>query len=65
VNLPENARPEDIKRIYQLAWKLKCKGITIYRYGSKGPTQVLNLAPDVVKAESEYSGGKCEGETCF
>jgi len=65
VNLPERARPEDVKKIYQLAWKLKCKGITIYRYGSKGQTQVLNLTQDVVKAESEYGGGKCEGEICF
>ncbi len=65
VNLPTNATQVEVKAIYLLAWKLKCKGITIYRYGSKGKTQTLNLAPDIVTADPEYSGGKCEGETCF
>ena len=35
VNLPEKATAEDVKKIYLLAHKLKCKGITVYRYGSK------------------------------
>lgn len=40
VNLPEKATVDDVKKVYQLAYKLKCKGVTIYRYGSK-PEQVL------------------------
>ena len=32
----------DIKRAYMLAWKSKCKGITVYRYGSKD-SQILNI----------------------
>jgi ribonucleoside-diphosphate reductase alpha chain len=35
VNLPENATKQEVKKVYLLAWKLKCKGITVYRYGSK------------------------------
>ncbi len=35
VNLPKSATPKDIERIYLLAYKLGCKGISIYRYGSK------------------------------
>ncbi|MBI4286362.1 MAG: adenosylcobalamin-dependent ribonucleoside-diphosphate reductase [Chloroflexi bacterium] len=72
VNLPAEATPEDIRRIYTLAYELKCKGITIYRYGSKRQ-QVLTLAghmPEAavepspfVTAESEYSGG-CSYGTC-
>ncbi|MGP3666874.1 MAG: vitamin B12-dependent ribonucleotide reductase [Candidatus Bathyarchaeota archaeon] len=31
VNLPYEATIEDVKKIYMLAWKLKCKGITVYR----------------------------------
>ena len=57
VNLPKNSSAEDVKRIYLLAWDLKCKGITAYRYGSK-PEQVLYLGtgkPIVVKVS--YAGG--------
>lgn len=35
VNLPAEAIEEDVSRIYQLAWKLKLKSISIYRDGSK------------------------------
>lgn len=45
VNLPETATVEDVSRVYKLAHELKCKGITIYRYGSK-IKQVLVLGPE-------------------
>ncbi len=45
VNLPEDATVEDVRRVYLLAHELKCKGITIYRYGTK-QQQVLVLGPD-------------------
>lgn len=35
VNLPEEITPEDVERIYTQAWKMGCKGITIYREGSR------------------------------
>jgi ribonucleoside-diphosphate reductase alpha chain len=57
VNLPKDATVEDVRNIYLLAWKLKCKGITIYRYGSK-PEQVLYLGtgkPIVIT--TDYAGG--------
>lgn len=72
VNLPAEATPQDIRRVYTLAYELKCKGITVYRYGSK-KQQVLTLAGYVpetaaepipyVTAESEYAGG-CPYGTC-
>lgn len=57
VNLPKNSTKKDVRTIYLLAWKLKCKGITVYRYGSK-PEQVLYLGtgkPIVVS--TDYAGG--------
>ena len=48
VNLPYDASPQDVMKIYLLAYKLKCKGITVYRYGSK-KDQVLNVGPKLTK----------------
>jgi len=72
INFPHNAKAADVKKSYELAYKLKCKGITIYRYGSK-PEQVLYIgeietkkkphAPKLTYAEPEYAGG-CLTPTC-
>jgi ribonucleoside-diphosphate reductase alpha chain len=35
VNLPEEITPEEVAKIYFLGWKLGCKGITVYREGSR------------------------------
>ena len=40
VNLSSDATPEDVKKVYDLAFELGCKGITIYRDKSK-KNQVL------------------------
>ncbi|MDH5481819.1 MAG: adenosylcobalamin-dependent ribonucleoside-diphosphate reductase [Candidatus Bathyarchaeota archaeon] len=68
VNMPSNASVDDVKKVYDLAWKLKCKGVTIFRYGSR-PEQVLYIGEvkakegKFVSAESEYAGG-CPTKTC-
>jgi len=68
VNLPSNVTVEDVKKVYDMAWKLKCKGVTVFRYGSK-PEQVLYVGEikakegKFVSAESEYAGG-CPTKTC-
>lgn len=69
INLPTDASLEDIRRVYMLAYRLKCKGITVYRYGSK-KEQVLSMTPyepkislqEHVTVDSEYSGGCPAGE---
>ncbi len=40
INLSEDATINDIDFIYANAWKQKTKGVTIFRYNSKG-SQVL------------------------
>jgi ribonucleoside-diphosphate reductase alpha chain len=35
VNLPEEITPEEVEGIYLLAWRMGCKGITVYREGSR------------------------------
>jgi ribonucleoside-diphosphate reductase alpha chain len=35
VNLPNNADIETVEKLYMLAWESKCKGLTVYRDGSR------------------------------
>ena len=42
INFPNAATREDIAQGYILSWKLKCKGMTFYREGSR-VLQVLNI----------------------
>lgn len=65
VNLPAEASPEQIRRVYTLAHELGCKGVTVYRYGSR-KQQVLYWGGHMletteptryVTADSEYAGG--------
>ncbi len=66
INLAEDATEDEVKKAYLLAYKLGCKGITVFRYGSKGGKQVLYFEEGYerrVKAHSEFAGG-CPSVEC-
>lgn len=71
VNLPYDATIDDVRKAYLLAYKLGCKGITVYRYGSKkeqvlysGSALTKELSEEAqVTANSEFSGG-CPSYYC-
>jgi ribonucleoside-diphosphate reductase alpha chain len=41
-NLPEDIDIETVKKVYELGWKTGCKGITVYREGSRTGVLVSN-----------------------
>jgi len=58
INLPQDATMEDVAKAYLMAYESKCKGITVFRYGSK-KHQVLSigLSKDMpVQASPEFAG---------
>jgi ribonucleoside-diphosphate reductase alpha chain len=73
INFSSDASIDDIEESYRLAYDLGCKGITVYRYGSKreqvlylGSDSMMRLLekPEYTMAEAEYAGG-CPTPLCF
>ncbi|MDX2500240.1 MAG: vitamin B12-dependent ribonucleotide reductase [Deltaproteobacteria bacterium] len=62
VNLPHDASAEDVKKVYDLAYDLGCKGVTIYRDGSM-ENQVLSFAQQEKKDEGFMTAVKERPET--
>ncbi|MEO0184729.1 MAG: adenosylcobalamin-dependent ribonucleoside-diphosphate reductase [candidate division WOR-3 bacterium] len=57
INLPEDATLEQTRAAFLMAHKLKCKGITVYRYKSK-KSQVLEFGD--IEYRKRCSNGVCD-----
>jgi ribonucleoside-diphosphate reductase alpha chain len=56
VNLPQEITPEEVEKIYLLAWRMGCKGITVYREGSREgilETEKVTKKAEVPRAQFE------------
>ena len=55
VNLPNNATEEIVSKVYETGWKSGCKGITVYRDGSRQGVIISNegTTQNVVKEPQE------------
>jgi ribonucleoside-diphosphate reductase alpha chain len=62
VNLPESATAEEVAAVYRRAWELGLKGVTVYRYGSKGE-QVLRLGAGETPEGREHFA-RCDPHAC-
>jgi ribonucleoside-diphosphate reductase alpha chain len=54
VNLPASATVSDVLKVYSLAYDLGCKGVTVFRYGSR--SQVLYLGNEETVPGCKYCG---------
>ena len=53
INFPNSASDDDVRSAYLLAWELSCKGITVYRAGSRD-AEVLTAGKEKDSSEENY-----------
>jgi ribonucleoside-diphosphate reductase alpha chain len=68
VNLPEEATVGDVRDVFLLAHSLRCKGVTVFRYGSR-KQQVLQIGSPVrhdtnISNAEAYHSGNCTIGSC-
>jgi ribonucleoside-diphosphate reductase alpha chain len=56
-NFPNTATEDDVRQIYELAYSLNCKGVTVYRDGSR-EMQVLSTGSTAKQVTEGKNGGE-------
>ncbi len=62
VNIPYEASVDDIKDIYKMAWKMGCKGVTVYRDGCRGGQVLVSNKESVIRGGGPVT--KCGDDSC-
>ena len=59
-NFPNSSTEDDVRAIYEMAHHMGCKGVTVYRDGSRDQ-QVLSTGKTAKKVQEQAEGGDADG----
>jgi ribonucleoside-diphosphate reductase alpha chain len=63
LNLPADTTPEDVRGVYESAWRRGLKGVTVFREGAKGQAVLVRGAAGEIEVQQERAGA-CPEDHC-